>query len=139
MLGQVKVNEKSNEITAIPLLLEALMLDGNIVTIDAMGCQTKIAKSIIDKNADYILAVKDNHKNLSGDIKSCFDTKKFINKFEEVDCGHGRVETRRCSVITNLDPILDAENWKGNKSVIKLESIRYNKTTTKTETEKRYY
>jgi len=96
VLGQVKVDDKSNEITAIPKLLEVLELKGCIVTIDAMGCQTEIAKKIIQKESDYILAVKGNQGTLKEGIK---DIARFTKPFDQsghVDSGHGRVETRKC-------------------------------------------
>ena len=127
--GQVKVNDKSNEITAIPELLDLLFLEGNVVTIDAMGTQTAIAEKIISKGANYILAVKENQKNLSEEIIDEFRFGKNVDFFEHVDFGHGRIETRKCSVISNFQFINNedengAEKWKNLKSIIKLESIR---------------
>jgi len=143
--GQVKVNDKSNEITAIPELLDLLFLEGNVVTIDAMGTQTAIAEKIISKGANYILAVKENQKNLSEEIIDEFRFGKNADFFEHVDFGHGRIETRKCSVISNFQFINNedengAEKWKNLKSIIKLESIREFKNSSKqTEIATRYY
>lgn len=139
VLGQTKVEEKSNEITAIPKLLDLLVLKGCIVTIDAMGCQRDIATKIIGKQANYLLALKGNQGNLLEQVEDSF---RFlpINAFdEELDAGHGRVETRRCSVISDLSLIKSKEEWKGLKTLIKIESERYIKSTGKTESETRLY
>jgi hypothetical protein len=94
-LGQEVYEEKSNEITAIPKLLELLAIKGCIVTIDAMGCQTEIAESIINKKADYILAVKQNQKELyEQNPKSLFKITNPASIHTEVDSGHGHVEQR---------------------------------------------
>lgn len=106
LLGQVKTAEKSNEITAIPELLDMIDVEGSIVTIDAMGCQQEIAKKIVDKKADYVLALKDNQPSLCQDVASIFKQaeecqyKKMIHKqrLEKIDC-HGRIETRRYTLI----------------------------------------
>lgn len=102
VLGQKKTDDKSNEITAIPALLDLLDIKGCIVTIDAMGCQEKIAEKIVNKEADYVLAVKDNQKQLHEEIIDFFETSRrfeFKNVrydyFEEAHKGHGRVELRR--------------------------------------------
>jgi predicted transposase YbfD/YdcC len=100
--GQIKVNEKSNEITAISELLDLLFIEGDIVTIDAMGTQTAIAEKIVEKGADYILAVKENQKQLSQDIIDEFKFCKDAVISEDIDIGHGRVETRKCTVITDF-------------------------------------
>ena len=100
-LGQVKVNDKSNEITAIPKLLDTLAISGCIVTIDAMGCQTKIADKIISKEADYILAVKGNQGSLEEQVRDTVKFEKPDSEWENTDFGHGRIETRKCSVYTN--------------------------------------
>lgn len=97
VLGQRACDAKSNEITAIPLLLERLALTGALVTIDAMGCQTKIAQAILDKGADYLLAVKDNWPTLSGEIEHYFADAldRDLERFETTDGDHGRIEARR--------------------------------------------
>ena len=140
VLGQVKVNEKSNEITAIPKLLEVLSIKGAIVTIDAMGCQTDIAEKIIKKKAAYILAVKDNQKQLHQNIKDEFRFSKAIKTSTDLDMGHGRIETRTSSVISDFKFIEQDNKWKKLNSIIKIESIREFKNSDKpTETATRYY
>jgi predicted transposase YbfD/YdcC len=121
VLGQLACEEKSNEITAIPALLQLIVVKGCIVTIDAMGCQTNIAKTIIEEEADYILAVKDNQKKLHKEIQDTFFLYK-CESFETLEKDHGRIETRNCSIIKNLKGISAVENWSGLKSIIKIES-----------------
>ena len=137
-LGQVKVKDKSNEITAIPELLKALQLKGCIVTIDAMGCQKKIAANIIDKHADYVLALKGNHETVHDEVKEffadavapcatqCADTvlEDTMDFHQTIEKNHGRVETRRCWQSTDLDWFEDRTLWKGLKSIGMVESIR---------------
>ena len=117
-LGQVAVEEKSNEITAIPKLLELLDVNGALVTIDAMGCQKEIAKAIRDQGGDYILTVKDNQPNLVEDIHSIL-TEGFESDFEGMeydryeteDKGHGREEIRSYTVIYNPEKIRNSDAW----------------------------
>lgn len=147
VLGQVQTEEKSNEITAIPKLLDLLDIAGSIVTIDAMGCQTAIAGKIIDGGGDYILALKMNHKEGFDSVKYLFDWER-KNNFSGVthteshylDKGHGRIETRRTFAVGNLDAIdgLDFRaKWPGLRSVAMVESTReINGAST---TERRYY
>ena len=138
-LGQIKVNEKSNEITAIPDLLDLIAVKGCIVTIDAMGCQKKIAEKIIEKNADYILMVKENQANLKEQIEKVFNIQKPEMIDVEEDLGHGRIEKRTCEVITKLDFLDDKEDWKSLKSIIKITSERTNKKTDVYSCETRFY
>jgi len=138
-LGQVKVGDKSNEITAIPKLLDVLSIHGCIVTIDAMGCQTEIAEKIIEKEADYILAVKGNQGSLQEGI---MDTIKFANPietYEDIDYGHGRIETRVCSIYTDFSHIENWTRWKNLKCIAKVDSNRYMKSSGLNETETRLY
>lgn len=140
VLGQVKVEDKSNEITAIPALIELLDLSGAIVTIDAMGTQTEIAAQLIEKKADYILALKANHPTLFRQVKQWFETAR-RNNFpgveysydKQVESGHHRTEIRYCwSVPVNAIPNLyQPERWKGLKTVVMVVRIRrlWNKTT----------
>lgn len=140
VLGQVKVSEKSNEITAIPRLLELITIKGCTVTIDAMGCQQDIAKKIIEQQADYILAVKENQKELFENIVDEFKFAKDIQTDTTEDVDHGRIETRKCSVISDFQFIENQEKWAGLKCVIKVESTREFKNSDKpTETATRYY
>lgn len=141
VLGQVRVNEKSNEITAIPELLDKLMIEGNIITIDAMGTQTDIAKKIIVNGADYILAVKENQKQLLEEIIDEFKFCKDIQTDTSFDMGHGRIETRKCSVVSEFSFIENLNNkWTNLRQIIKIESIREFKNSDKpTEKATRYY
>ena len=139
VLGQRKVDEKSNEITAIPKLLNALELAGAVVTIDAMGCQREIAHLIVEKKADYVLAVKDNQGLLAEQVRDSFLLLNADAVAEEVDCGHGRVEQRRCSVIADLSMIEKASEWASLRGMVRIQSERYHKVTGKIEREIRYY
>ncbi len=140
VLGQVMTDEKSNEITAIPKLLEILAIKEATVTIDAMGCQEAIAKSIIKKDAQYILAVKENQKSLLEDIKDEFTFSKQINTNTTIDGDHGRIETRKCSVINSFSHLQQKDKWKNLTTIIKVESTREFKNSTKTtEQSVRYY
>lgn len=147
VLGQQKVNDKSNEITAIPELLRLLEINGCIVTIDAMGCQTEIAEQIIDQGADYLLTVKGNQPHLLEDMAFFFKLAE-QDEFRKVDHtyartvnkGHGRIETRRCWVISgeeNLQFLRDLGQWKHLRSMVKITSER--QTDGKTTSETRYY
>lgn len=140
VLGQVKVCEKSNEITAIPKLLELIAIKDCVITIDAMGCQEHIAKTNVGQGADYILAVKDNQKRLHRDIEDEFRFGKAIGTHIHDDLGHGRIETRSCSVINTFDFIENTDKWTKLKSIIKIESIREFKNSARSkETATRYY
>jgi len=139
VLAQRKVDEKSNEITAIPKLLDALELAGTVVTIDAMGCQRSIAAKIVEKKADYVLAVKDNQGLLAEQVWDSFLLLKSDAVAEEIDCGHGRVEQRKCSVIADLSLIEKASEWASLQGLVRIESERYHKATGKTEREIHYY
>ena len=143
-IGQVKTDEKSNEITAVPKLLQMLELNGCIVTIDAMGCQKHIAGQILEKGADYMLALKANHETLYEEISSYFDEASQhdiedydIDTCETVDGGHGRVETRRCYVCSKIDWLEEKKNWQGLASIVKVESERC--VDDVTSNENRYY
>jgi predicted transposase YbfD/YdcC len=102
-LGQVSTDQKSNEITAIPQLLKTLVIKGYLVTIDAMGCQTAIAKAIIKKKADYILAVKGNQSSLEEGIKDIALFCKPSDTHTDIDFGHGRIDTRTCKLFKVTD------------------------------------
>jgi predicted transposase YbfD/YdcC len=145
VLGQIKVDDKSNEITAIPALLELLDISGCIVTIDAIGCQKKIAQQIIDQGGDYILALKGNQGRIYQDAKTLFED---AEAFGYEDCGHyktfnkdhGRIEIRECWSTAHpeyLQALYKPEQWAGLQSAIKVRTERRFKD--KTETETRYY
>lgn len=140
VLGQVKVNQKSNEITAIPELLEVLSLENTIVTIDAMGCQTDIAEKIVEKGADYILAVKGNQEQLLENIQDEFRFGKHIATSVSEDLDHGRIETRTCNVITDFQFITPKTKWKKLNTIVRIDSKREFKNSGKpTEIATRYY
>lgn len=139
VLAQRKVEEKSNEITAIPALLEVLALSGCIVTIDAMGCQTAIASAIVDKKADYILAVKANQGQLHDQVQESFRFLESSSANQQTDLGHGRVEKRTCSVIQDLSMIDQKDQWKGLQSLVRIQTERYVKATQEIQKETRYY
>ena len=146
-LGQVKTDEKSNEITAIPQLLEMLDLHGCIVTIDAMGCQREIAQRITDGGADYVLAVKENQGRLYENIRDLFEGAQALgfdgtpcDHAQTIDKGHGRVERRECWVITNqdcLDYLDPQEQWPQLKAAVRVASHR--QTAEGAASQPRYY
>jgi predicted transposase YbfD/YdcC len=131
-LGQVKTDEKSNEITAIPALLGLLELRGCIVTIDAMGCQREIAEKIREQGADYVLAVKANQKELHEAIEDYFETAQqadyravTLERVEEVDSGHGRVEVRHYELVGDLSTLPKPEQWKDLQGIARVECERH--------------
>lgn len=138
-LGQQSCGTKSNEITAIPALLEVLALKGCCVTIDAMGCQHKIATSIIAKEADYILAVKQNQGGLHQQVEKIISITEPASVHSDTDAGHGRIETRKCSIYSNLKFLDDKEKWTGLNCIVKIESERISKIDGATQRETRYY
>ena len=109
-LGQLKTETKSNEITAIPEILDLLEIKGSIITIDAMGTQKAIAEKIIEKEAHYILAVKDNQKALHEEVQAACKHYNPIADVSETDKGHGRIETRRCQVFEKGIMVDDENN-----------------------------
>jgi len=138
-LGQEVVAEKSNEITAIPALLKLLTVKDCIITIDAMGCQKSIAGAIIEKEADYILMVKDNQQELKEQVEKVFAMNPKTEADITIDAGHGRIEQRTCQTIDNLTFLDDKEDWPGLKSIAKVISKRTDKRSGKTSNETRYY
>lgn len=138
-LGQVKVDSKSNEITAIPELLELLALKGCIVTLDAMGCQKNIAGAIKEKEADYLLMVKGNQKELKDQAEKLFSITPVKAKYSSNELGHGRIEHRICEVVDQLEFLDGREEWPGLKSVVRITSERMIKQTGMGTTETRYY
>jgi len=139
VLGQRKTDAKSNEITAIPELLRSLELVGATVTIDAIGCQKNIAEQIVKQKADYVLAVKENQPTLLADIKDSFQMLAADAVDEQIDCGHGRVETRRCSVVADLSLLDNASAWPSLGAIVRIQAGRFHKATGKQEQETRYY
>jgi predicted transposase YbfD/YdcC len=152
VLGQLKVDDKSNEITAIPKLLRVLELKGCIVTLDAMGCQKKIAKEIAEAEADYVLALKGNHEVVHEEVKSFLDDTidrdagrrsrgqspvQKLDYYETSETGHGRTETRRYWQSEDLDWFVEQSAWKKLRSVGVVESIR--EVDGERTTERRYF
>jgi predicted transposase YbfD/YdcC len=142
VLGQLKVDEKSNEITAVPELLRMLELSGCIVTTDAMGAQKNIAKEISEADADYVLALKGNQSKAHEEIRSFLDEaiarkESHLDCWEQADKDHGRIETRRARIIEKLDWFEDKGKWEKLRSVGVIESIR--QSGGKTSTERRYF
>jgi predicted transposase YbfD/YdcC len=121
ILGELAINEKSNEITAIPQLLDMLNVKGCIVTIDAMGTQTKIAAKIIERGGDYLLPVKENQPQLHDDIALYFDGRPADLDFAETnEKGHGRLESRKCVVSYDISWLDKTKKWTGLTGIAKL-------------------
>ena len=150
VLGQVKVADKSNEIVAIPKLLDMLAIEGAVVTIDAMGCQRVIAQKIIDKKADYIFALKGNQGSLRDDVNLFVAEQKAndfsntaITRHQTVDGDHGRIETRDITVIHDIGWLQERHNWPAMAGVVMVESTRImpgpNPGADKVERETRFY
>lgn len=155
VLGQLKVADKSNEITAVPELLRVLELAGCIVTVDAMGCQKKIAQEIQEADADYVLALKGNHETVHEEVKTFLDdtvaeragprlpgaklsaAAAHLAVLQTVEKDHGRLETRRYYQSTALDWFADQEAWEGLRSVGMVEAVR--EVDGKQTLERRYY
>lgn len=134
MLAQIKTEDKSNEITAIPKLLDLLNIKESIVTIDALGCQKSIAKKINEKEAHYVLSLKENQKTLYDDVKSIFaraeedkrkQYKKILHrrKIEKIK-DHGRIETRRYTLVSARDPLCFELRWPGLRGIGKIDITR---------------
>jgi predicted transposase YbfD/YdcC len=144
VMGQVAVAEKSNEIVAIPTLLDMMSIEGAVVTIDAIGCQRSIARKIIDKRADYIIAPKGNQGTLREDVGVFAAEQKdngfkdaTISRHETVDGDHGRIETRTYTTIHDVVWLQERHNWPGLKGVVMVESMR--ETDGKIMRETRFY
>jgi predicted transposase YbfD/YdcC len=145
VLGQRKVADKSNEITAIPELLDLLTVTGSIVTIDAMGCQKEIAAKIVGKSADYILALKGNQSSLRDDVEEFFTEQKergfadaAMSRHQTLEKNHGRIETRTTSAVDATGWLTKRHGFADLKSIVMVESIR-EIIGGKTEQETRYY
>lgn len=144
VLGQVKVADKTNEITAIPRLLDMLTVKGAVVTIDAMGCQKEIAAKIIEKEADYVLALKGNQGTLRADVEEFFIEQKANNyadcnplRHETLEKSHGRIETRTVTVVADIDWLTERHPWVGLGGIVMVESCR--EIAGKSQCETRFY
>jgi predicted transposase YbfD/YdcC len=124
VLGQFKTEGKGHEIAGIKELLNILDIKGSVISIDAIGCQKDIVSLIIEKQADYIIAVKDNQQQLRNDITSSFSIIKSGSLAEQIEKNNGRTETRKCTVISNLKMLDTKAEWTGIKSIIQIESKR---------------
>lgn len=138
-LGQLKVAEKSNEITAIPELLNKIYIKGSTITIDAMGCQENIISGIIANKANYIIAVKGNQKTLAWAINDTHKLEKPMQRHSTYQVDHGRAVTRTCWVYDQLAHLENKSKWKDLKRFIVVESETYNKATKKITRETRKY
>jgi predicted transposase YbfD/YdcC len=146
VLAQQAVDEKSNEITAVPEVLKMLDLKGAVVSVDALNTQKTIAEQIVKGGGDYLMAVKDNHPTLNDSIRTHLD-EMILEKFEGVehvyhestDGGHGRIDTRRVWATTQIDWLEGREQWKKLSSVAVVESIRRVPGKNESTTTHRYY
>lgn len=144
VIGQVKTDVKSNEITAIPELIDAIDIKGSTVSIDAAGCQKKIAEKIIDNEADYLFALKGNQGTLLSDVEKYFHgisemnaCGKHLDKYEKAEKNSSRIEMRRCFVSTDVNWLHQVNDWESLRSIIMIHSQRVVKGSV--QTEKRYY
>lgn len=137
VLGQVKTEEKSNEVTAIPALLDMLELKGCIVTIDAMGCQKEIAKQITKAEAEYVFGLKGNQSRLHDDVKLYFETEKVKQRAVTHNKGHGRIETREYFLETEIDWMFQKRDWAGLTAIGMVKSSVWEKGVLREET--RYF
>jgi predicted transposase YbfD/YdcC len=140
VLACQEVPDKTNEISAIPDLLAQLDLTGALVTIDAMGCQKRIAHDIVAQQADYVLALKENHATLYDDVKLWLDTNDVeghVYATQTIEKDHGRIETRRVVVSKEIDWLPQASEWAGLKAVAMVDSVR--EIGHKISRERRYY
>ena len=145
VLGGQQVADKSNEITAIPKLLELLELQGAVVTLDAMGCQRAIAAQIVSQGADYVLGLKGNQGTLHEDVALFFDEPQGglagypVTVHETYEKDHGRLESRRVVATEQIAWLQDSHGWPGLRSIVKVESRRELLAEGKVEEETRYY
>ena len=147
VLGQQAVNEKSNEITAIPDVLRMLEIENCLITIDAMGCQRDIAEQIIRQKADYVLALKGNHSGFQSEVEAWWHkcerdslTDETYAEYTETDSGHGRVETRVCQqLLLDCSWLAKDYRWRGLQSVLKVSTTVYDQSTGRERQEVRWY
>jgi predicted transposase YbfD/YdcC len=139
VLAQIATDEKSNEITAVPKLLDMLSLKGTIVTVDALNCQRDIARRIVDRGGDYALALKGNQGTLHGDVTLFLDDPETrpTETHTMVDGDHGRIETRVCSISTDIGWLQESHQWPGLVAIGKV--VRTRETRAKVTTETAYY
>lgn len=144
-LAQAKVENHTNEITAIPILLRLLELDNSVITIDAIGCQTEIVEVIIEQNADYVIAAKGNQGTLLEDVQAAFETEQATQAadfHQTIDKDHGRIDIRQCWVVSDPDVLAfinGYKTWTGLTSLVKVVSERRLIIQDKVERETRYF
>lgn len=139
VLSQKATQSKSNEIKATELLLDLIDCKGAIITTDALNTQTHIAEKIIAKKADYLLALKGNQGEIFTQVKERFEKQNIDAEHVENTLDHGRIETRRCQVISNLSFVDCSSDWENLKTIVKIEAQRTNKATSEKTIETRYY
>lgn len=140
VLGQTTVTGKGNEISGILALLSLLEIEDDIITLDAIGCHTEIIETIVDKGGHYVVGIKSNQKTLLEETQHAFDKINIKDIDNQLDATGGRVNTRICKVIHQLETFIpQAQKFKNAQSVIMIESTQFNKSTQKNTTEKRYY
>lgn len=137
ILGQLKTEKKCNEIEAIKQLIDLLSIEKSTITIDAMGCQKEIAEKIIGKNADYILAVKDNQGSLAEEVTALLKSRTPNDQYTSIEKDHGRIETRTCKIINELEWLDGQGDWPGLKTIVCVQADR--QWTDHHSTETRYY
>ena len=140
VLASTEVDKKTNEIKAIPALLELIEMKDSIVSMDAIYCQKDICRQLVDKKADYVLSLKKNHSTLYEDVSLYLETKfnsQQLEIKEEIEKGHGRLEVRRYALSTDIDWLESKENWIGLKAIGLVESSR--EINGKQEKQLRYY
>ena len=138
-LGQLRTGDKTNESKVIPELLSMLFLEGCVVTIDAAGCYSPIAQAIVDKGAHYVLCAKANQPDLLTGIEQSFALKPIVENWEDTDADHGRITTRTCAVVADLELIPHPEKWPGLRSIARVDSEVYHKATGKKSSMTRYF
>ena len=138
VLGQLAVDGESNEITAVPKLLEMLTLPGMVVTADAMHCQRRLSQQVLDQGADYVLALKGNQESLNDDVRLFLDDPATaVSQASQTNKGHGRIETRTASISDNVAWLKERHQWPGLAAVGKITTNRQEGEATSVES--RYY
>jgi len=138
-LGQLRMGDKTNESKAIPELLSMLFIEGCVVTIDAAGCYPAVAQAIVEKKADYVLCAKANQPELLTGIEQSFALKPVKDSWEDTDADHGRITTRTCAVIDDLELITVREKWPGLRTIARVDSEVYHKATGQKSSMTRYF
>jgi len=138
-LGQLRAGDKTNESKVIPELLNMLFIEGCVVTIDAAGCYSPIAQTIVDKKAHYVICAKANQPDLLTAIEQSFALKPLADSWQDTDADHGRITTRTCAVIADLELIPHQEKWPSLQTIARVDSEVYHKTTGQKSSMTRYF